>query len=376
MIIASLWLAFLIATLIQFIYWILIYGRLSFFYKQNTTVSSDDKKEGVSIIIPARNEKKNLEKLIPLLFQQDYPNFEIIVVNDQSHDGTRFLLERLMTQFPKLRTVTIDYTPKHVTPKKYALTLGIKVAKNDVILLTDADCVPVSPNWIKSMSYPIRNQGKTFALGYGGYEIQKGFLNTLIQFETWLTALQYFSFALWKSPYMGVGRNLAYRRSFFMEKKAFNGLWQIMGGDDDLFINRYAHKKNTAVVIHPESITKSIPKTTIKEYYIQKKRHFQAGKHYRFADKLKIGIYAMSHLVFWASGLILLGIHREWEPISLLVGIIITRAFLQFSGLNGARMKLEGQGKVFWTMFFDLMYLSYFWIIGTKGYLSKTVRWK
>ncbi len=376
MVIASLWLFFVIATIIQFIYWTLIYGRFCFFYKHPVPNSRDENLEGVSIIIAARNEEKNLEKLIPLLFKQEYPNFEVIVVNDRSQDRSRFLLEEMMTLYPKLKTVTIDYTPKHVTPKKYALTLGIKVAKYDIILLTDADCVPVSQNWIKSMSYPIRNQDKSIALGYGGYEEHKGFLNTLIQFETWFTALQYFSFALWKAPYMGVGRNLAYRRSLFMEKKAFKGLWQIMGGDDDLFINRHAHKKNTAVVIHPESMTRSVPKTTFKEYYIQKKRHYQSGKYYRLKDKLKIGIYAMSHLLFWTSGLILLGIHREWEPISLLVGIIITRAFLQFSGLKGARRKLEGQEKVFWTMFFDLMYLSYFWIIGTRGYLSKTVKWK
>ncbi|MBD8487904.1 glycosyltransferase [Echinicola sp. CAU 1574] len=376
MIINILWLIFGAATSIQTIYLCFIYGRLSFFYHRKESNNTDINQEGVSIIIAARNEEENLKKLIPELSKQKYPKFEILVINDRSFDNTRFLLEGLMSQYPGLRTVTVDYTPDHVTPKKYALTLGIKVAKYDVLLLTDADCIPVSENWISQMTKPIRNENKIFALGYGGYEKAKGFLNALIQYETWFTAIQYFSFALWKAPFMGVGRNLAYRRGFFMEKKAFKGLWQILGGDDDLFVNKYAKRNNTAVVIHPESITISTPKKTFKEYYIQKKRHFQTGKHYRAADKIKIGLYAISHLFFWVSAIALMSITQKWEPIAAIVSIIVIRALLQFSTINSAIKKIEGHGKVFWTMFFDLMYLSYFWIIGAKGYLSKTVRWK
>ncbi|GAB3647501.1 glycosyltransferase [Echinicola sediminis] len=376
MIINLLWLILGTATLVQLIYLIIIFGRLSFFYAQNKTADYSQNQEGVSIIIAARNEMENLRKLIPVLIQQNYPKFEVLVINDRSNDDSRFLLEKMMTAYPQLRTVTVNYTPDHVTPKKYALTLGIKVAKYDVLLLTDADCVPVSDNWIQQMTQPIRNEGKTFALGYGGYEKTKGFLNRLIQYETWFTAIQYFSFALWKAPFMGVGRNLAYRKQFFMDKKAFKDLWQILGGDDDLYVNRHARKSNTAVVIHPDSITRSIPKGTFKEYYIQKKRHFQTGKYYRTVDKIKIGLYAISHLFFWASAIALLSIVQNWEPIVIIISIIVIRGLLQFSTINKAIHKIEGHRKVFWTMFFDLMYLSYFWIIGAKGYLSKTVRWK
>ncbi|UCS95348.1 glycosyltransferase [Echinicola marina] len=376
MIINFLWLILGAATLIQFIYLTFVYGRLSFFYKAKPNQNLQQNQEGVSIIIAARNEEENLKKLIPELFKQNYPLFEVLVVNDRSNDDSRFLLEGLMSDYPRLRTVTVNYTPEHVTPKKYALTLGIKVAKYDVLLLTDADCCPVSENWISRMTQPIRNENKIFALGYGGYEKAKGFLNALIQYETWFTAIQYFSFALWKAPFMGVGRNLAYRKHFFMDKKAFKDLWKILGGDDDLYVNKYAGRKNTSVVIHPESITRSIPKKTFKEYYIQKKRHFQTGKYYKTTDKAKIGIYAISHLFFWTAAIALLGIVRQWEPIAVIISIIVIRAILQFSAINGAIKKIEGHQKVFWTMFFDLMYLSYFWIIGAKGYLSKTVRWK
>lgn len=370
-----LWLLFFIATATQFLYLTLIFGRFAFAYKI-AEPSREENSEGVSVVIAARNEKPHLEKLIPELFRQNYPIYEVVIVNDRSSDDTEDLLRELGHLYPCLRTVNIRYTPNHVTAKKYALTLGIKAAKHDIVLLTDADCRPVSSRWILLMSAPVRNGNKIFALGHGSYLIQPGVLNKVIQYETMLTALYYFSFGLWQSPFMGIGRNLCYRKKFFMDQKAFKNLWHIEGGDDDLFVNQHASKTNTAVVIHPESITVSMPKTTFKDYLIQKTRHFHAGKYYKTKDKLKLGIYSFSHLIFWGTALVLMVNSRTWEPIALVLGLILTRAVLQYAVMKEASKKLEGAGKVLWTMFFDLMYMIYFWIIGTKGYLSKTVRWK
>ncbi|KEO72771.1 glycosyltransferase [Anditalea andensis] len=377
MIIIGLGSVFLTAMVFQLIYLIFIYGRLAFFFRPaNKAIVVDLEMEPVTIIIAARNEKENLEKLIPLLEEQDYPSFEIMIVNDRSKDGTSELLENFMGRFRNLRTVTITYLPRHVTAKKYAITLGIKVAKNDVILLTDADCTPVSKNWIKLMTAPVRQQKKAFAIGYGAYRKLPGILNKMIQFDTLFTALQYMSFGLWKAPYMAVGRNLSYRKSFFMEKKAFNGLWHIEGGDDDLYINKYATGKNTSFVIDPESITVSEPKTTYQDYNKQKKRHYHAGKYYKTIDKLKIGLFALSHLLFWLSGAALIFFSQDWR-IYVVVGILmIFRILLVYKVFRGAKENLEGKNKVWWTIFFDFMYLGYFWFMGTKGYLSKEVKWK
>ncbi|MBT0811118.1 glycosyltransferase [Litoribacter ruber] len=376
MIFQVLGLLFLTALLFQFIYLVCIYGRLAFFFRPVKENLNDANPEAVTMLIVARNEYQNLQKLIPELAKQDYPKFELMVVNDQSTDQTAELLEEFMEIYPNLRTVTVNYTPAHVTPKKYALTLGIKVAKHDVILLTDADCTPASKNWAKLMTAPVRLQNKTFAIGYGAYRKDKGFLNWLIQYETVFTALQYFSFGLWKSPYMAVGRNLCYRKSFFMEKKAFKNFWHILGGDDDLFVNQYANSSNTSMVIDPESITVSEPKRTFSSYNIQKKRHFQAGKYYKTLDKLKIGLFAFSHLLFWASGIALMAVSKDPMMIAGIGALFLIRTTIAYGVFRGAYRKLEGQTKVFWTIFFDLIYLGYFWVMGTKGYLSKTVRWK
>ena len=373
-----LWLFFGFGILIQVIYLLFIFGKTAF-YSGNNSKSLPDKEEAVTVLIAAHNEFSNLKVLIPKIFEQDYPAFDVMVVNDRSSDSTKRLLEKMMENYPKLRSVTVKYTPPHVTSKKYALTLGIKVSKNDIILLTDADCLPQTDQWIRKMTAPVRNHNKTFALGYSGYEQKSSFLNNWIQFETLLTALYYMSFGLWKRPFMAVGRNLCYRRSFFMEVKAFKNLWHIEGGDDDLFVNLYTNGRNTEIVLDPDANTTSKPKENVKDYLIQKKRHLHAGKYYDGADKRKIGLYSFSHALFWIAGLGLLiyfGLAQSWEHFSIVFGIILLRSILLVRIFKAAEKKIQGTKppKNIWML--DFLYLGYFWILGTISHQAKDIQWK
>lgn len=373
-----LWFFFGIGILIQAVYLLFIFGK-SAFYNGSKPHSANENEEGVTVVICAHNEFTNLKTLIPKLFEQDYPAFDVMIVNDRSTDRSKRLLEQMMEIYPKLRSVTIKYTPAHVTAKKYALTLGIKVAKNDVILLTDADCIPETDQWIRKMTAPVRNQDKTFAVGFSGYEQKPGFLNNWIQFETLLTALYYMSFGLWKRPFMGIGRNLCYRKDFFMSVKAFKGLWHIEGGDDDLFLNQYASGGNTAIVLDPEANTISKPKETRKEYLIQKKRHLHVGRYYRGEDKRKIGLYSFSHALFWLGGvglLIYFGLAQSWEHFSAVFGIILLRSLLVTLIFKAAEKKIQGTKppKNIWML--DFLYLGYFWVLGTISHQAKDIQWK
>ncbi|MDF2158996.1 glycosyltransferase [Algoriphagus sp. CAU 1675] len=374
-----LWFLFGIGLIIQIIYLLLIFGRTALFKSSASGASSSMNEEGVTVLVAAHNEFRNLKTLIPKLFEQDYPKYDVLIVNDRSTDRTERYLQEMMAVYPRLRSVTVKYTPSHVTSKKYALTLGIKVAKNDVILLTDADCMPASDQWIRKMTLPVRERKKTFSIGYSGYQIKTGFLNKWMQFETLLTGLFYISFGLWKSPFMGIGRNLCYRRSFFMDAKAFKGLWQIEGGDDDLFVNLYANGKNAELVIDPEATTESIPKENWKDYFIQKKRHLSVGKHYRSGDKQKIGLYAISHALFWIGGiglLIYLGLEQNWEHFLIVFGIILVRSLLLWGIASKASKKIQGSGFPATILVNDFLYLGYFWILGLISYQAKTIQWK
>lgn len=374
-----LWFFFGIGLVIQIVYLLFIFGRVAFLSSKSPTSTDSQKEEGVTILVAAHNEFKNLKTLIPKLFEQNYSNYDVMIVNDRSTDRTKRLLEEMMAIYPRLRSVTIKYTPGHVTPKKFALTLGIKVSKNDVILLTDADCIPQSENWIKKMTVPVRENGKTFSLGFSGYEKKPGSLNSWIQFETLLTALFYMSFGLWKKPFMGIGRNMCYRKCFFMEVKAFKGFWHVEGGDDDLFVNQYATGKNTAIVIDPEANTLSQPKTTKSEYFVQKKRHLHAGKYYRGDDKQKIGFYSLSHALFWLGGiglLIYFGLDQSWEQFSIVLGIILLRSVIMLSIFSSASKKIQGIKAPINTWVYDLVYLGYFWVLGSISQQAKDIKWK
>jgi len=374
-----LWFFFGIGVIIQLVYFLVIFGRTAWFKSNTKSAKRQNPDEGVTVLVAAHNEFQNLKSLIPKLFEQDYPKFDVMIVNDRSTDRTKRLLEEMMTIYPKLRSVTIKYTPNHVTPKKFALTLGIKVAKNDVILLTDADCMPTSNQWIRKMTAPVRENDKTFSIGFSGYAVKSTLLNKWIQFETILTALFYFSFGLWKAPFMGVGRNLCYRRSFFIDVKAFKGLWHLEGGDDDLFVNQFATGKNSAIVIDPEANTTSIPKETWKEYLIQKKRHLHAGKYYRSEDKRKIGLFSFSHALFWTGALGLLiyfGLGQQLEQILIVLGIVLVRSAMVVWVFKSAAKKIQGSTSSMNILVNDFSYLGYFWILGSVSYQAKDIQWK
>jgi len=370
-----LWFFFAFGILIQVGFFLFVFSRTALYNPSPKKTFAQYPEEGVTVLVTARNKFQHLKVLIPKLFEQDYPKFDVMIVNDQSSDRTKRLLEDLMARYPKLRSVTLKYTPKHVTAKKYAITLGIKVAKNDVILLTDANTIPQSNQWIRKMTAPVREEGKTFALGYSGYEAKPGSLNEWIQFETILKALFYLSFSLWKSPFMGTGRNLSYRKSFFMEVNAFKGFWDLDAGDDTVFVNTYATGENTKVVIDPAAITVSTPKETLKEYLQQEKNALYAESFFRVEDKRKMGIFGISHALYWIGGLGLLiyfGIGRQWEHLAIVLGSMVTRSLLLLALFKATSKTVQGTQPKMNVLVNDLLYLAYFWVLGSISYQAKT----
>jgi poly-beta-1,6-N-acetyl-D-glucosamine synthase len=294
-------LVFYAASLIQIIYWLLVYIRLLFYKPVNHEIV----KAPVSVIICARNEEENLRNNLPLILEQEYPDFEVVVINDCSTDGTEKYLDKLKEEYPVLKYTTIKEDKKFRHGKKLALTIGIKAAQHDLLLLTDADCRPESIHWIEIMQ---RNfcEGTDITLGYGGYSEKKGLLNTIIRFETLYIAMQYFSYALSGIPYMGVGRNLAYRKNLFFENKGFASHSHLVSGDDDLFVNEVATRRNTHIEISPESHTRSESAKTWKEWYFQKRRHLTTGPGYRFSIKFLLSLEVLSRLLFYAGFIFLL----------------------------------------------------------------------
>jgi hypothetical protein len=268
--------------------------------------------------------------------------------------------------------VHINRTPQLFNAKKYALTLGIKSAKYEWLLLTDADCRPSSNNWLSSMA---KNFSETtqFVLGFSPYQQRPGFLNAFIRFETLISGMQYIAFALAGMPYMGVGRNLSYRRSKFLEVKGFNNFTKITGGDDDLFVNQHARKSNTAVCVDEDSIVTSFPKTTFASFFKQKTRHLSVGKYYRFGHRILLGLFTLSWILTWFVGIPL----TILSPLKYVVaGLLLLRIIIVVLTSNIASKKLHQKFESWIVPLLDFIYAFYYLVTGIKALATKKVRWK
>lgn len=326
----------------------------------------------VSVIICAKNEEENLRKFIPSILAQNHPNFEVILINDASVDNTLEVIEDFQKLDSRIKIVNVQNNEAFWANKKYALTLGIKKAKNPHLLFTDADCEAKSPDWISEMSSGF-NAEKSIILGYGGYFKQKPFfLNKIIRFETLFTAIQYFSYAKWGIPYMGVGRNLAYTSEEFFNHSGFATHLHLRSGDDDLFVNEAATSTNTGICFSKDSITRSVPKKSFKEWFTQKKRHVSVAGNYKVKHKLLLGIFYFSQLFFWILFFVLL-FSAYWK---IVLGIALFRFIIEGIVIFSASKKLD-EKDLFWFFPFLEGFLVFAQMsIFISNLISKPTHWK
>lgn len=363
-----LFIIFLSAVAIQVIYFLVLWISIVKKRAEQTVVARP-----VSVIVCAHDEEQNLRELIPLLLQQNHPEFEVIIVNDRSNDGTYDLLLAETKKEPRLKMVKVDHTPSHVNGKKFGITLGIKAAKYDWILLTDADCRPNNENWIRTVSERTADL-KDFVLGYSAYEKRPGFLNLFIRFETLFTAIQYIGYALAGNPYMGVGRNLAYRKSVFLDNKGFNNFLGVTGGDDDLFVNQHATAKNTAVALGSDSLTYSFPKTTFKEFYRQKIRHLSVGKKYRVKHQFLLALFFLTHLLTWFLGIpLMIGFSAM---VWMVVGALVFRTLLFSVTVHQAAARFGQKFEWATVPLLDFLFVIYYISTAPVAFVTKKIRWK
>jgi poly-beta-1,6-N-acetyl-D-glucosamine synthase len=359
-----------VSTLIQLLYYWVYFSRLSFFKKRGPA-NTNPQLPPISVIICARNEYSNLEKNLPAILSQDYPDFEVVVVNDCSDDGTEELLSDFARADSRLKVVHLRQSLNFFQGKKFPLSMGIKSAKNDILLLTDADCRPVSDQWIRTFSSRYERNTEV-VLGYSPYEKKKGLLNLLIQFETLHTGLMYLSLAIAKKPYMGVGRNLSYRKSLFMKNKGFTSHYSIPSGDDDLFISHVANKANTAIEISADSLVESLPKQSFGTWTLQKRRHLSTGKYYKSGIKFLLSTYVFSQILFYTSFIWLL-----FLPVVYFIpaGIFFFRYINQQIIFINAGKQLNTKFPFPFVPFAEVFFIIFIPLLGVYNLFGKPAKW-
>ncbi|HIA11330.1 MAG TPA: glycosyltransferase [Flavobacteriales bacterium] len=325
--------ALIVSVVVQLWYYLVVFSRLG---KLNSTGNTQSPGNSVSIVICAKNEELNLSENLPIILEQNYPDFEVVVVNDSSSDKTAAILSGLQKKYENLKVVSISPSAVEHGGKKAALTTGIASTNHEILLLTDADCSPVGPDWISGMMGNF-TEGRDIVLGYSPFKKEKGMLNLLQRYDVFYTALQYLSFALKGIPYMGVGRNLAYRKSLFIENKGFSSHCHIISGDDDLFISEVANDQNIVVEIGSDSKTFSQAPENLAKWFHQKRRHYTTGGHYTFEQKVMLAGFHVSLMAFHVSIFTLL---FSSGASTLLVALILMKYSTQFLVLKKCTDKL------------------------------------
>jgi glycosyltransferase involved in cell wall biosynthesis len=361
--------AFCLVTAGQLFYLLYFFIRLAFFKSKDKFQSQT---HAVSVIVCARDEAHNLEKnLPPVLTQQYRTTHEVVLVNDNSFDDTKFFAEELGKLFKHLNTVNLTQEAKHIPGKKYPLSIGLKSSKYEVMLLTDADCTPASEWWIQKMQ-DAYHRGIEVVLGYGSYHKQPGILNKLVRFETFMTGMQYLSYALAGQPYMGVGRNLSYRKDLFYRVKGFTSINHIPGGDDDLFINKVATAHNTAVVLDADAFTYSHPPQTFAQWWKQKNRHYSTARFYKRRHQVLLGLFAFVQSTFYPLA-IACAIFFDWR---LVLGIYALKLLVQGTVWFKAMQRLKESDLFPWFWLLDIWLMLYYAMYSLATFKKPSSNWK
>jgi poly-beta-1,6-N-acetyl-D-glucosamine synthase len=363
---------FISSTITQLVYWFFVFSKLAFYKEKTNTptmpTSSEFSNRPVSVVICARNEALNLEKNLPLILNQDYPNYEVLVVNDASTDNSASILTSFEKQYPHLNVITIH--EKKIKGKKGALAVGIESSAHELLLLTDADCYPLSKNWISGMVNTLGH--KNIGLGYAPYQSSDSLLNRFIRFETVWTATQYIGFALAGMPYMGVGRNMIYTKNLYRFANGFKKHEEIMSGDDDLFVNSIITKNNFEIILNPETFMVSVPKTRWNEYITQKNRHFTTATSYILKHQIILGILSLSHFIHFVTAVLLLALKISTIFVILL---IVIRWLTIFTFYGKIFKKFQETDLLPSVLFLDVAYV-FFYIVFAPALAAKAHKWQ
>jgi cellulose synthase/poly-beta-1,6-N-acetylglucosamine synthase-like glycosyltransferase len=356
------------SLLVHLFYYVFFFIRLVL----HKPMEESGKLEPVSVIICAWNEEDNLKKNLQSILEQNHTDFEVIVVNDHSRDETDLLLQAWQERFAHLRVINLNRENANMRGKKFAISMGIKGAKHENLVFTDADCTPKSKNWLRMIASNL-NDEKQLVLGFGGFEKKSGLLNKFYRYESVHIAMQYMSYALAGMPYMGVGRNLAYRKELFFKTKGFIKHRHVASGDDDLLVNEVATGKNTIIETRKDAHTVSTSPESWSAWWLQKRRHLSTGSFYRVSSKIFLGIFTLTHLLFYLSVFLVLSIQTMYWLALCAIGI---KWIVHLSIIRVVARILDEHDLLLFSLIGDLFSPFFNTVVAISNRINPPIRWR
>ncbi|MDR1368678.1 MAG: glycosyltransferase [Dysgonamonadaceae bacterium] len=328
--------------LIQLFYLLVYYAEPLWYQKRK--IRGNDFPAGttpsVSVIVCSQNESENLKRFLPSILEQNYPQYEVIVINDGSTDESDEVLGILEKQYKHLYRTYIPEEAKHISRKKLAMTIGIKAARYDYLIFTEPPCELIGPDWIRSMSRNFSGD-KTIVLGFSPLSKSTGLKTKFAAYDNLINGLQYLSLAIKNHPYRGVGRNMGYKKSHFFEHKGYAKFMHLRAGEDDLFINQIATPDNVAVEISEDSLATM----HLDDFRIWEEIRLCQSTTQKFYKKGPVAFWrfeSWSRVFFW-SALLCLGIcgwPQLFSPVVAL-GLFLIRSLTQILVINKAGKMLH-----------------------------------
>lgn len=349
-----------ILLVVQLIYYLVLYNRIGRRNRkaQRNELHFTQELPPLSVIICARDEAENLRRNLPAILAQDYPEFEVIVINDGEKNESEDYLLQLEEQYRNLYHSFVPDSSRYISRKKLAVTLGIRASRYDWLVLTEANCQPQSNQWLRLLARNFTPHTEV-VLGYSGFQRGKGWLRRCCAFDSLFNAMRYLGFALGGHPYMGIGRNLAYRKQLFYDQKGFSAHLNLRRGDDDLFVNQVAHGENTRVETDPEAIMRMQPIYRGKDWREEKIGYASTARQYKGLQRWLAGLETFSRLLFYAAWLSMtvMGIlHFHWMVAGIGVLLFLLRFAVQAIVINTTAQSLNEKYRYRLTLpLFDLL---------------------
>lgn len=362
------WVILFFVSVYSILMLIALYG---FFKKQ---YFSDSSSVFVSVIVPCRNEEKNIPLLLKSLLNQNYPNYEIIFVDDLSTDRTTEILAEQQRIFPE--KISVYKTDPALSGKKQALLLGVENAKGEIIITTDADCIH-SEKWIYDLVSAFQNDKIKMTAGCVVLNNPGSIFAHIQQLDQ--LALTAISAGFQKAglPVMCSGANLAFRKSAFIETGNYQSHLDEISGDDVFLMHRFVKKYgNTSIVFVTEenALVKTAPVSTISQFISQRFRWGEKSKRYKLFFPVFLAFVTASASILLLTGLLLLPVdHAHIMLLSISLGTKATIDFLLLF-LTGRVLGATASLWYFFPAF--LFHLLYVPGISIAALFTKKVNWK
>lgn len=367
--------------IIQLIYYIALYNRIARYDRaiNRKVVNFSEELPPVSVVICARNEYYNLRESLPSVLEQDYPRYEVIVINNNSSDESEGLLAALEKKYDHLYHSFTPENSRGISHKKLGLTLGVKASKYDWLVFTEANSYPVSNNWLRLMA---RNftPNTEIVLGYSGYERGKSRFHKHVSFDALFMSMRYLGFAIAGKPYMGIGRNMAYRKELFFREKGYSSHLNLQRGDDDLFINRIATPANTRVEISKDAVTRMKPLKYYKDWIEEKVSYAATSGYLKGGQRRLLGFETFTGILFYAAVIYTATtgiINRDLIVAGIAILIWLLRFIIQLRIINKTAKILGEPRRYYFSLpIFDILQPLQSLFFKTYGQISKKGHYK